>query len=114
MGLARAIVTSPEIVLFDEPNSGLDPLTSQAIDELTIHLQKLLGMTFVVISHDIVGTLKVADRVGMLYQGKLIEYDETSRFIHSKHPVVNAFLKRNVRLPNGELPALEEILEPSK
>ena len=69
-------------------------------------------MTFVVISHDIVGTLKVADRVGMLYQGKLIEYDETSRFIHSENPVVNAFLKRNVRLPNGELPHLKKSWSP--
>jgi len=110
VGLARAIVTQPEIVLFDEPNSGLDPVTSNAIDELTLHLQKLLGITFVVISHDIVGTLKVADRVGMLYQGKLIEYDEVSRFIQTENPIVTAFLKRNVHLPDATLPALEDIV----
>ena len=110
VGLARAIVTQPEIVLFDEPNSGLDPVTSEAIDELTIHLKQLLGITFVIISHDIVGTLKVADRLGMLYQGKLIEYDEVSRFICSENPVVTAFLQRNVKLPAGGLPSPEEIV----
>jgi phospholipid/cholesterol/gamma-HCH transport system ATP-binding protein len=114
VGLARAIVTRPEVVLFDEPNSGLDPVTSQAIDELTIHLKELLGITFLIISHDIVGSLKVADRLGMLYQGKLIEYDEVSRFIRSENPVVTAFLQRNVQLPEGGLPALEDILGASE
>jgi phospholipid/cholesterol/gamma-HCH transport system ATP-binding protein len=110
VGLARALITRPEVVLFDEPNSGLDPVTSQAIDELTIHLKGLLGISFVIISHDIVGTLKVADRVGMLYQGKLIEYHEVNRFIQSKNPVVKSFLQRNVRLPQGDLPELADIL----
>ena len=110
VGLARAIIASPEVVLFDEPNSGLDPVTSEAIDELTLHLQRLLHITFVIISHAIVGTLKVADRVGMLYQGKLIEYDEVSRFIRTENPIVNAFLKRNVQLPSGGLPAIEEFV----
>jgi phospholipid/cholesterol/gamma-HCH transport system ATP-binding protein len=111
VGLARALITRPELVLFDEPNSGLDPVTSQAIDELTIHLKGLLGISFVVISHDIVGTLKVADRLGMLYQGKLIEYHEVARFIQSENPVVKAFLQRNIRLPEGDLPNLADILE---
>ena len=110
VGLARAIVSSPEVVLFDEPNSGLDPVTSEAIDELTLHLQKLLGITFVIISHDIVGTLKVADRVGMLYQGKLIECDEVSRIVQTENPIVRAFLKRNVQMPDNSLPALQDIL----
>ena len=110
VGLARAIVSSPEVVLFDEPNSGLDPVTSEAIDELTLHLQKLLGITFVVISHDIVGTLKVADRVGMLYQGKLIEYDEVSRIVQTENPIVRAFLQRNIQMPGNTLPHLEDIL----
>ena len=110
VGLARAIVSSPEVVLFDEPNSGLDPVTSQAIDELTLHLQKLLGITFVIISHDIIGTLKVADRVGMLYQGKLIEYDEVSRIVQTENPIVRSFLQRNVKMPNHSLPALEDIV----
>ena len=114
VGRARAIVTKPEIVLFDEPNSGLDPVTSDAIDELTIHLKELLGITFVIISHDIVGTLKVADRLGMLYQGKLIEYDEVSRFIRSENPVVTAFLQRNIQLPKGGLPSLEDIVGASE
>lgn len=114
VGLARAIVASPEVVLFDEPNSGLDPVTSEAIDELTLHLQKLLGITFVIISHDIVGTLKVADRVGMLYQGKLIEYDEVSRIVQTENPIVRAFLQRNVQMPSNTLPALHDILGESR
>jgi phospholipid/cholesterol/gamma-HCH transport system ATP-binding protein len=114
VGLARALITRPELVLFDEPNSGLDPVTSQAIDELTIHLKGLLGISFVVISHDIVGSLKVADRLGMLYQGKLIEYHEVSRFIQSENPVVKAFLQRNVKLPTGGLPELSDIIVADK
>ncbi len=96
VGLARAIVMEPEVILFDEPNSGLDPLTSDAIDELILHMKQRLGITFVVISHDIVGTVKVADNIGMLYEGRLIEYAPTPRFLRSTDPVVRRFLRRNL------------------
>ena len=102
IGLARAIVMKPEIVLFDEPNSGLDPVTSDAIDNLIIEMKAQLGITFIVISHDIVGTIRVADHIGMLYEGHLVEYAPTAQVLQSKHPVVRRFLQRNLDLSDPE------------
>ena len=99
VGLARAIVNEPEIVLFDEPNSGLDPMTSDAIDELIHTMKGQLGITFVIISHDIVGTINVADRIAMLYQGKLIANGTTAEVCRSEHPILRRFLSRNLILP---------------
>lgn len=96
VGLARAIVMEPEVILFDEPNSGLDPLTSDAIDELILDMKRRLGITFVIISHDIVGTVKVADHIGMLYQGRLVEFGATPEVLQSENPVVRKFLSRNL------------------
>jgi len=96
VGLARAIVARPEVVLFDEPNSGLDPMTSDAIDELILQMKEALGITFIVISHDIVGTFNVADRIGMLYGGKLVAYGTPADLRGSDHPVVRRFLSRNL------------------
>lgn len=105
VGLARAIVGEPEVVLFDEPNSGLDPMTSDQIDELIIEMKRQLGITFVVISHDIVGTVKVADHVAMLYGGDLVAWAPTPDFLRSEVPIVRQFLQRNLVLPTapGEL-----------
>ena len=96
VGLARAIVMEPEIILFDEPNSGLDPLTSEAIDQLIIDMKRRLGITFVVISHDIVGTVKVADHIGMLYEGRLVEFGPTRQILASTDTIVKNFLRRNL------------------
>lgn len=101
VGLARAIVMEPEVVLFDEPNSGLDPMTSDQIDELIIQMKETLGITFVVISHDIVGTVRVADHIAMLYGGKLVAWQPTAAFLHSQVPIVRAFLQRNLVLPTA-------------
>jgi phospholipid/cholesterol/gamma-HCH transport system ATP-binding protein len=99
VGLARAIVMEPEVVLFDEPNSGLDPMTSDAIDQLIVGMKEKLHITFVVISHDIVGTLNVADRICMLYGGKVVASGTTAEVTHSDHPMVRRFLGRNLVLP---------------
>ncbi|MCA9687668.1 MAG: ATP-binding cassette domain-containing protein, partial [Myxococcales bacterium] len=105
VGLARAIVTEPEVVLFDEPNSGLDPLTSDQIDELIVDMKRALGITFVVISHDIVGTVKVADHIAMLHGGSVVAWAPTAEFVRSEVPVVRSFLRRNLALP-GEVDSL--------
>lgn len=94
VGLARAIVLEPEILLFDEPNSGLDPFMSNAIDQLIMDMKEKLSITFVVISHDIVGTFAIADYVGMLYEGKLIEFAARNDFLKSKNPIIRDFLRR--------------------
>jgi phospholipid/cholesterol/gamma-HCH transport system ATP-binding protein len=106
VGLARAIVDEPEIVLFDEPNSGLDPMTSDAIDALIVHMKETLGITFVVISHDIVGTINVADHIAMLYGGKVIAWGTTPEVTRSEHPMVRRFLGRNLVLPEPGTPVI--------
>jgi len=109
VGLARAIVHQPELVLFDEPNSGLDPMTSDAIDALIHHLKEVLGVTFLVISHDIVGTINVADRIAMLYQGKVVASGTTDEVTRSDHPVVRRFLSRNLVLPEPGAPGVASL-----
>jgi len=112
VGLARAIVTEPEVILFDEPNSGLDPITSDAIDALISEMKEALGITFIVISHDIVGTINVADHIAMLYGGNLVAFKPTEEFVRLDIPIVRQFLRRNLVLPEGpdevaRLPGLE-------
>lgn len=91
-GLARAIITEPDIILYDEPTSGLDPVTSRTIDELTIQLQEDLGTTSVVVTHDMISALKIASRIVMLHHGKLIEISTPEEFIHSENEIVRGFL----------------------
>lgn len=102
VGLARAIVMEPEVVLFDEPNSGLDPLTSDTIDELIGKMKDALGITFLVITHDIVSAVSISDRIAMLYGGNVAEYAPTHDFVRSSVPVVQKFLRRNLILPTDE------------
>ena len=101
VGLARAIVMEPEVVLFDEPNSGLDPLTSDAIDELICQMKEALGITFIVISHDIVGTINVADHIAMLFGGDLVAFAPPREFVQLDIPIVRSFLQRNLVLPES-------------
>lgn len=98
VSLARAIVLEPEVVLFDEPNSGLDPLTSDTIDALIGRMKQQLGITFLVITHDIVSAMSIADYIGMLWEGRLVEWGTRDAFRHSDKDVVRRFLARNVAL----------------
>lgn len=72
VGLARALVIEPEILLYDEPTTGLDPITADAINDLIINTQKKLNVTSITVTHDMVSAYKIADRIAMLYQGKII------------------------------------------
>jgi len=91
-GLARAIIFEPEIVLYDEPTSGLDPVTSRSIDKLIIDLQNQMGVTNVVVTHDMISALKIATRIVMLHQGQMIESSAPDVFIRSENKVVRGFL----------------------
>ena len=91
-GLARAIVTEPEIVLYDEPTSGLDPVTSRRIDELIADLAGRLGITSVVVTHDLHSALSISSRIAMLGGGKVLSIQPPSDFIHSEIPQARAFL----------------------
>ena len=92
VGVARATVTRAEIVLYDEPAAGLDPVTSQKIFNLLRKEQQESGATVVMVSSDIDRLLTVTDRVGMLYKGRLIFDGTTDEAKSSKHPVVKQFI----------------------
>lgn len=91
-GLARAIVRSPEIVLYDEPTSGLDPVTSRTIDALILRMQKELGVTSVVVTHDLHSALAIGSRIAMLHDGGIVELSTPEEFIASRQQAVQSFL----------------------
>ena len=93
VGLARAIATNPEIIFYDEPSSGLDPIMTAKIDELIIDMQKKLGVTSVVVTHDMASASRIADRIAMIYDGTLIAVDTVERFQDIKDERVQAFFR---------------------
>lgn len=94
VGLARAIALKPEIILYDEPTTGLDPVTTGAINELILGMQKKLPVTSVIISHDIESTFSVADKVAMIHEGRIVEEGPPDVFRRSENPIVTRFLRR--------------------
>lgn len=93
VGLARAIALAPQIILYDEPTTGLDPIMTDAIDNLILSMQKKLGITSVVISHDIAATFHVADQIAMLHEGKIILAGTPEVFRTTTNPIVRQFLE---------------------
>ena len=91
VSLARAIAFEPEIIFYDEPSSGLDPIMTEKIDELIIHTQQALGVTSVVVTHDMASACRIADRIAMVYEGELIAVDTVANFKTIKDERVQAF-----------------------
>lgn len=91
VALARAIALSPDIMLYDEPTTGLDPIMTDIVDDLIYTTQKELNITSVVISHDIPSVLKNADYIGMLHNGKIIQYGTPDYFSTTDNPYVRQF-----------------------
>ncbi|MFY9630108.1 MAG: ATP-binding cassette domain-containing protein [Candidatus Cybelea sp.] len=91
-GFARAIVTRPELVLYDEPTTGLDPIVSKLITETILKLRAKLSGTAVVISHDLPSIFAMADYIAMLFEGAIIAYDTADRIRNSSNPIVQQFL----------------------
>jgi phospholipid/cholesterol/gamma-HCH transport system ATP-binding protein len=98
-GLARALALEPEIVLFDEPTTGLDPLLGRSIHELIRKMHATFGFTGVIVSHDIPEVFKISDRVAMLANGIIEEAGATEEFVASKNPVVRQFLQGDAEGP---------------
>lgn len=92
VGLARAIIMNPEIVLYDEPTSGLDPVTSRRIDDLITSMREKLGITSVVVTHDLHSALSIGSRIMMLHEGNIVENAAPDDFIHSENETVQQFL----------------------
>lgn len=91
-GFARAIVTRPELVLYDEPTTGLDPIVTNLITDTIVRLREKLNGTAVVISHDLQSIFGMADYVAMLFEGAIIAYDTANGIRNSKNPIVQQFL----------------------
>jgi phospholipid/cholesterol/gamma-HCH transport system ATP-binding protein len=92
VGFARAIALKPQILLFDEPNTGLDPVIKALIDELIISMRETLGSTTVTITHDMRSAFRIADRIGMLHQGKIIALAPPDEFRELDNPIVQQFI----------------------
>ncbi len=93
VGLARAIVLDPKIVLYDEPTTGLDPITTSYVDEMILAAKEKLAVTSVVISHDIASSFKVADTIAFLYEGNIAAFGSPEEFRRTKHPGAKLFLE---------------------
>ena len=102
LGIARAIVLSPEVILYDEPTAGLDPLTARSINQLIKKMREKYKMTLVVVTSDPVQAYALSDRVGFLYQGSFLEVSSTENIRNSENPVVRQFLRGLLRGPLTE------------
>jgi phospholipid/cholesterol/gamma-HCH transport system ATP-binding protein len=102
VGIARAIIQRPEIILYDEPTTGLDPVTVTGVGELTMDLQKKLGVTSIVITHDMQAAFTIADRIAMLYLGRIIAIGPVDEFRQNPNPVVQQLLTGSTTGPLTE------------
>src|SRR5690606_29489287 len=95
VAMARALATSPRLVLYDEPTSGLDPLMARIIDDLMVQLRDQWHATNVVVSHDVPSVLRIADGILLLHEGRIAERGDAAHFRRSKEPLVRQFLGDN-------------------
>lgn len=96
VALARAIALNPEVILYDEPTTGLDPIRADVINELILKLQRELGITTVVVTHDMTSAYKIAERIVMLHNGKIIADGDADHIHNHPHPIVQQFIKGEV------------------
>jgi phospholipid/cholesterol/gamma-HCH transport system ATP-binding protein len=92
VGLARAIAYQPEIMLYDEPSTGIDPIRADAINDLINRLKVEMGVTSVAITHDMVSSYKIADRIAMLYDGQIVETGTPDEIRNSGNPIIQQFI----------------------
>ena len=92
VGLARAIAVNPQIIMYDEPTTGVDPIMGDAINDLIVELHDKLSITSIAVTHDMVSAYKIADRLAMLYEGKIIATGTPEEIKNTKDPVVKQFI----------------------
>ncbi len=103
VGIARAIALRPKYILYDEPTTGLDPVTSAVIDELMLRMRKQLGVTGVVITHDMRSAYTVGSRIAMLYEGRVRQVGTVDEIRNTKDPVVRQFIEGRASLNEVEM-----------
>jgi len=99
VGLARALIREPQIILYDEPTSGLDPVMSEVINQLILQLQREFKVTSFVVTHDMRSAYTIADRIAMLYQGKLVQCDTPENIQNTANPIVRQFIEGRLEGP---------------
>ena len=99
VSLARAIAMEPEILLYDEPTTGLDPIMADAINDLIVQMRKKLEVTSIAITHDMVSAYKIADRIAMLYEGKIIGVGTPQQIRKSSNAIVQQFIQGRAEGP---------------
>jgi len=92
VALARALMLEPEIIMYDEPTSGLDPVTSRMVDDLVVETRRRFGVTSVIISHDMVGALQIADEIYLLSKGSIVASGSPSELVHGNNELLHQFL----------------------
>lgn len=99
IGLARGIIMDPELILYDEPTAGLDPVISSVIDDLIISLSEKIGATSIIVTHEMESAFKIGTHMAMLYKGKIIAEDTPEHFKNTDDPVVSQFISGNTQGP---------------
>lgn len=111
VGLARAISLDPKIIFYDEPTAGLDPIMTAVIDKLTMDLTKKLHLTSVVVTHDMGSVFRIADRIVMLHQGRILEMGTPAEIRKSKNPLVKQFIEGETDGPISFVQSSDDYLE---
>jgi phospholipid/cholesterol/gamma-HCH transport system ATP-binding protein len=99
VALARAIAFDPSIILYDEPTTGLDPIMADAINELIVSLKKRLSVTSIAVTHDMFSAYKIADRIAMLHQGKIVQQGTSEQIKTCTNPIVQQFIQGKAEGP---------------
>jgi phospholipid/cholesterol/gamma-HCH transport system ATP-binding protein len=107
VGLARALAIEPEILLYDEPTTGLDPITGQMINRLIVEMRERLGVTSITITHDMKSAYFIGDEIAMLYKGKIIQEGAPEEIRATRNPIVRRFIEGRARLEPEEPFTLE-------
>ncbi len=97
--LARAIAVKPQIMIYDEPTTGVDPITGGAVDRLITHMKKIYGVTSIVVTHDMKSAYRIADRIAMIFEGSIIEKGTPEEIKNSINPFVRQFIEGTVHGP---------------
>ena len=98
VGIARAVALRPKYLLYDEPTTGLDPVTTAVIDQLIIRMRETLGVTSIVITHDMQSAYRVGSRIAMLYEGRVQQVGTVAEIQHTRDPIVRQFIEGRAEL----------------